>query len=255
MVTISHLFPIAAKRQTETHFVQYKTGCPISANPAVQVAPNTQTDAQFSQQKAGSPLTTIVPSLVSPGFGTEIVFVQKQTGSPQTVAVAFPHELTFHTSVLFEQQKAGISKTQTIAFRKEPHWHASVLWQVDNAGASPITAVILFPKTPSHFNSLLWKAEHRQYFHSEILHRYDFRRFASETIAFQDDWKSIVNTMLSYRHRSLVHAGWRIVARNIETDDVFELGFIDMQSPSRSLENVELPDGVYETIVLTSDLF
>ena len=255
MVTISHLFPIAAKCQTETHFVQHKVGSQISAMPPVRVAPNTQTDSQFLQQKAGSPLTAIVPSLVSPGFGAEIVFVQQKTGSPQTVAVAFPHELTFHASVLFEQQKTGIFKTQTIAFRKEPHWHSSVLWQVDQAGASPVTTVILFPKTPSYFHSLLWKAEQKQFYNAEIHYRHDFRRFVSETIAFQYDWKGIVSTMLSYRHRSLVHAGWRILARNIETHEVTEIGFIDADSKTKELTDIELPDGVYEISVLTSSLF
>ncbi len=255
METTSYLFPVPAKRQTEARFVQHKVGSPISASPAVRGAPNTQIDVPFSQKKAGSPLTAIVPSLVSPCFGSAVFFVQNKIGSPQTVAVAFPHELTFHATLLFEQQKAGISKTQTIAFRKEPHWHASVLWQVDNAGASPTTTTILFPKFLTHNASASWKAEHRQYFRSEIIYRHDFRRFVSETIAFQYDWKSIVSTMLSYRHRSLVHAGWRTVARNIETDEMCDLGFIDAQSPSRSLENIELPDGQYEIIVLTSDLF
>ena len=50
-------------------------------------------------------------------------------------------------------------------------------------------------------------------------------------------------------------AGWRIFARNPETDVVTEIGFIDADSETKELTGVELLDGVYEITVLTSSLF
>ncbi len=56
-------------------------------------------------------------------------------------------------------------------------------------------------------------------------------------------------------HQSLVQPGWRIFARNIETDNLTELGFIDANREERSLPDIFLPDGQYEISVLTSSLF
>ena len=55
--------------------------------------------------------------------------------------------------------------------------------------------------------------------------------------------------------QSFVRPGWRVMAKNLETGEVAELGFIDAQSPERSLANVSLNDGDYEISVLTSSLF
>ena len=49
--------------------------------------------------------------------------------------------------------------------------------------------------------------------------------------------------------------GWRIVAKNILTDEILDLGFIDAESENHALENIFLPDGDYEVSVLTSSLF
>ncbi|HBT76671.1 MAG TPA: hypothetical protein DEB39_07045 [Planctomycetaceae bacterium] len=56
-------------------------------------------------------------------------------------------------------------------------------------------------------------------------------------------------------HQSLVRPGWRVFARNIETDMLSELGFIDADREDRSLPDIFLPDGQYEISVLTSSLF
>ncbi len=55
--------------------------------------------------------------------------------------------------------------------------------------------------------------------------------------------------------QAFVRPGWRVMAKNLETGEVVELGFIDAQSPERSLANVSLNDGDYEIFVLTSSLF
>lgn len=56
-------------------------------------------------------------------------------------------------------------------------------------------------------------------------------------------------------HQALVHSGWRVVAKNIETEEVFDLGFVDANAENPALEGVFLPDGDYEVSVLTSSLF
>lgn len=61
--------------------------------------------------------------------------------------------------------------------------------------------------------------------------------------------------MLPVVHQSLVCSGWKILARNLLTGTTQELGFIEMESPDRSLSNIFLPDGDYEISVLTSSLF
>jgi hypothetical protein len=56
-------------------------------------------------------------------------------------------------------------------------------------------------------------------------------------------------------HQSLVRSGWKILARNLSTGVLQELGFIETENPDRSLSNIFLPDGDYEISVLTSSLF
>ena len=57
------------------------------------------------------------------------------------------------------------------------------------------------------------------------------------------------------RKQAFVRPGWRIVAKNISTNDFLDLGFIDAGSENLALEGVFLPDGDYEISVLTSSLF
>ena len=56
-------------------------------------------------------------------------------------------------------------------------------------------------------------------------------------------------------HQSLVRPGWRISARNIDSNNILELGFIDADHADHSLNDISLPDGQYEISVLTSSLF
>ena len=57
------------------------------------------------------------------------------------------------------------------------------------------------------------------------------------------------------RKQAFVRPGWRIIAKNILTDEILDLGFIDDESENHALENIFLPDGDYEISVLTSSLF
>jgi hypothetical protein len=56
-------------------------------------------------------------------------------------------------------------------------------------------------------------------------------------------------------HQALVRPGWRILAKNIETEEEFDLGFVDAEAENPALEDAFLPDGDYEISVLTSALF
>jgi hypothetical protein len=69
-----------------------------------------------------------------------------------------------------------------------------------------------------------------------------------------DSWKT-ETAVQSFAWQSFVRPGWRVLARNIATDESHDLGFIDAESPERSLSNILLPDGEYEISVLTSSLF
>ena len=57
------------------------------------------------------------------------------------------------------------------------------------------------------------------------------------------------------RKQAFVRPGWRIVAKDILSNEIHDLGFIDAESTNHALEGVFLPDGEYEVSVLTSSLF
>ena len=67
-------------------------------------------------------------------------------------------------------------------------------------------------------------------------------------------WKQ-ETTFHSFAWQSFVRPGWRVLAKNIETDMSHDIGFIDADNTERSLNNILLPDGEYEISVLTSALF
>ena len=57
------------------------------------------------------------------------------------------------------------------------------------------------------------------------------------------------------RKMAFVRPGWRITARELESQVVYDLGFIDADSPSRLIDDIYLPNGEYEIFVTTSSLF
>jgi hypothetical protein len=76
-------------------------------------------------------------------------------------------------------------------------------------------------------------------------------------------------TLHPARKQAFVRPGWRIVVKNILTNEILDLGFIDQRAdagprlpsacepstPVGSLTDINLPDGEYEVSVLTSSLF
>ncbi len=63
------------------------------------------------------------------------------------------------------------------------------------------------------------------------------------------------STLFPARKQAFVKPGWRILAKDLLTNEVHDLGFINAESENHAIENVSLPDGDYEISVLTSSLF
>jgi len=78
--------------------------------------------------------------------------------------------------------------------------------------------------------------------------------FLAKQPLYWDAWKQ-ETAMHAFAWQAFVRPGWRVLARNIATDESHDLGFIDADMPERSLANILLPDGEYEISVLTSSLF
>jgi hypothetical protein len=69
------------------------------------------------------------------------------------------------------------------------------------------------------------------------------------------DVASIGFALLKFGYQAFVKSGWRIIVRNLLTNEIIELGFIDADSATHSLTDISLPNGDYEISVLTSSLF
>ena len=76
---------------------------------------------------------------------------------------------------------------------------------------------------------------------------------AKQNIRFNSNRREIA--VFPIRRQSLVRPGWKIFARNLLSEEVTELGFIDAGREDRLLSDLFLPDGEYEISVLTSSLF
>ncbi len=83
--------------------------------------------------------------------------------------------------------------------------------------------------------------------------------------AIPQEWKALVpnrfdalETVLSgipLHRQAFVKPGWRILLRNVDTNERRDLGFMEQDTLDRSITDVELPDGDYEITILTSSLF
>ncbi|MDR0390459.1 MAG: hypothetical protein LBH59_01015 [Planctomycetaceae bacterium] len=65
----------------------------------------------------------------------------------------------------------------------------------------------------------------------------------------------IGRALFKFAHQAFVKSGWRIIVRNILTNEKIDLGFIDADSNEHLLTDISLPNGDYEISVLTSSLF
>ena len=226
MATASIIFPVAPKRQTKLRLKNDHAGNPHTASIVVPLAPTMQTSLAFQNACAGSSVTATLPVLRSPSHLAELQFENRPVGNHFTATIAV-HGPLKQTCLQWRHGRAGSPENATLAFYRLPTQTATATWS--SARHTYATATVSF-----HNN-------YKNYITSSILYRYD--------------WKVVYGTVFRYRHRSLVQGGWRIVAKNLESGQVHEIGFISSDDPIRILENISLPDGEYEISVLTSSLF
>ena len=136
-----------------------------------------------------------------------------------------------------------------LAFRYDIAW--AYLWRISNRFQiiSDSIARICYGRHPSRFN--IEKPANNFY---PI--RFDIipQDFATH---FRNRF-DVVGTgyfLLPARKQSFVKPGWSILAKNIVSGEIQNLGFINAESENHTLENIFLPDGDYEISVLTSSLF
>ena len=202
-----------------------------------------------------------------PLFQERLSSVNDRAGNPVSTWLVFPHPLV-QTELRFSRAVTGSPVTALVAF-SHPLKLTTLRWTQNYAG-SPVTERIAFYRLPKQTASLKWASGRKAYETAMIRLRNDYNNYSTASICYRFDWKRIFSTLLQYRHRSLVPPGWRIIAKNIETGESFDLGFIDAEelavpsqtaSPSSnpasvgSLTDIYLPDGDYEVSVLTSSLF
>jgi hypothetical protein len=212
-----------------------------------------QTAMQSVRIHAGNPATATL-ALLHPPIRTELRLARAHTGSPVTARVVFPYHISQQAKIRSIRTHVESSVTTKVAF---PH-HVSqrIEWRSTLAySGSPISTTIRFPKLPIHIASLKWEADWRTYATTAIRFRNNYRNFITASVAYQYDWKRIISTALCYKHWSLVPPGWKIVAKNLETEESLDIGFIDADTKNPSLKDIFLPNGDYEISVLTSSLF
>jgi hypothetical protein len=169
-----------------------------------------------------------------------------------------------------------------VAFPQHVSRQAELWWAQTHAG-SPRTATVAFPRLPTQTATLKWETDWKTYATATVRFRNDYHNLETATIRYRYDWKTICGTSLRYRHWSVVPPGWRIVAKNIETGESFDLGFIAADAEDKCLyvlddrsadyysrrptgagpmeaegdcdQAARLQDGDYEISVLTSSLF
>ncbi len=133
------------------------------------------------------------------------------------------------------------------AFRFDSSWQYQ--WKQNNRFhvISDNVFAVRFGKIANRFD--IWKA-------GENLFPIRFGAGIVEYEAMLPNRFDIITPILAgtpLHRQALVSPGWRILAKNIVTEEVYNLGFLT--SEHNSLENVYLPDGDYEISVLTSSLF
>ena len=219
-------FPIVPKRQTELRLKNEHAGNALTASVAVPIAPAIQTAMTFQNACAGRPVTATLPVPRPASCLAEVRFENKHAGNPLTAAIAIHGPL------------------------KQAH----LQWQNDRAGI-PVNATLAFYRLPTQKATVMWNSASHAYATATVCFHNDYKNYITSLITYRYDWKVVYGTVFRYRHRSLVQGGWKICAKNLESGHVHEIGFIPSDDPVKILENVTLPDGDYEIIILTSSLF
>jgi hypothetical protein len=176
-----------------------------------------------------------------------------ETGSPVTATVRFSTSSIQTIPLRWVNHLIGSPVTTTVTFAP-PLQTAVLQWQnalIDH----PVTTTFAFAPPPQT-TALCWTAKRTRYSTATVQFCSGYHNTVTASVVYTYDRKIAYQTTgLCYRHWLVVPAGWRIVARNIETGKSLDLGFIDAGTENKALEDVFLPDGDYEIVVLTSSLF
>lgn len=218
-----------------------------------RVPPKKQAEVRLRHGLTGSSRNAILATPVVPTRQTALSFQNVCSGIPVTATIATPHSTSSHAQLRSANNHSGKAVTATLAVLL-PSNRSELKLRHDRAGR-PVDARLEFSKLPTQTATLAWNADRKTFATATICFRNDYHNLVTSSIRYNYDWKTIYGTSMCYRHRSLVQGGWRILAKNLETDEVIEIGFIEANDKIRTLENISLPDGDYEISVLTSSLF
>jgi hypothetical protein len=108
---------------------------------------------------------------------------------------------------------------------------------------------------PAQNNALTFQYHHYIDQQASFAHRWD--AFLATLALYSIRWDAVQSQYLTmpFHHRAFVRPGWKLLAKNIITDELFDIGFIDADVSEWVLQDIALPDGAYEISVLTSSLF
>lgn len=253
MVTATICFPHHATRLAAVRSVCAQAGTPVTAKFALSYHTTRQAVVLSTCAHSGNPVTTTFAFPHHVSRQTGLRWGHNQAGCSMTARIAWPHHLARQSFLRWAAAQTGSQATAMIAF---PHYFAqqtALRWEHDQAG-SPATARLAAPHHVSRLASLRWTGT-PPVVTATLRFRNDYHNFITAAVGYRYDWNAICSSSLRYRHGSVVPAGWRIIAKNIETGELLDLGFIDATAKNPVLEDVFLPDGEYEISVLTSSLF
>ncbi len=251
MITAIFSFPHHVSRQVILRTSCIGTGSPVTLEMPKPHHASRQVEWRSIRIQTGNPVATAI-AVSRPLVQEQLRFARSQAGNPVTAQIVFPYPLV-NADIRTAHAVSGSPVTALIGFSNPLKYAA--LCSANNRAGSPVTERIAFYRLPTLYAALRWSSCRKNYETAMVRFRNDYHNLETNSICYCYDWKTTYGTALRYRHWSVVPAGWRIVAKNIENGESFDLGFIDANTEIPALEDVFLPDGEYEISVLTSSLF
>jgi len=251
MITVSFCFPHHVSRQVELRSVRSHVGSPVTASLGF-AAPPKLVELRTVCDNPGSPVTETI-AFSPPLMFAELRSSYDRVGSPVSTAFVFTPSSSIRTEWRSARAGVGSPVTARLAFASPPR--RAELRSIHRQTGNHVTETLVFPKLPTQAASICWSTQWKTYTTATIHLRNDYHNLTTSPICYCYGQDTIIVTSLRYRHWSVVKPGWRIVAKNIVTNESFVLGFIDSDTETPVLEDVFLPDGDYEVSVLTSSLF
>ena len=140
-------------------------------------------------------------------------------------------------------------------FQKPLRYIQQLYYDYRTSGNEYTVPLILNPVRNFQHGKILYHYDTKQFNHTKLKFQYDYKNIVGAKLLFTFDWIRRVETKWAWQQSVLVRSGWRIMARDIATGEMKELGFIDAENQGQVLSNIPLPEGDYEIFVLTSSLF